>query len=176
MASLFPRLRSPVARSRTLRAPTSFSLSSQKGGSDMALIDVKRDDQPIAAEPVEKPDEMTLSAFRELLGARMRSSDEFLSKAGSPIDRVLQEDEVKVSDILEKDVVKIRGKSEPAGPVDVRVMKSGKSTPVKAEIEKSLSEFRKQVSSLIAENERFQEKDVAGSSFTLESEKAYKVK
>ena len=36
----------------------------------MALIDVKRDDQPIAAEPVEKPDEMTLSAFRELLGSR----------------------------------------------------------------------------------------------------------
>jgi hypothetical protein len=146
----------------------------------MSLIDVKRDGQPIAAEVVDKPEEMTLSAFREQLGARMHSDDEFLSKAGSPIERMLQENEVKVTNILQDGVVNIRGASKPAGPVSIRVMKGGNSTPVLAKVEDLLSEFRKQLASqsppLIAENERFQEKDVAASSFALASEKAFKVK
>ncbi|RRH93907.1 hypothetical protein EH240_28590 [Mesorhizobium tamadayense] len=146
----------------------------------MALIDVRRDGQPIAAEAVDNPDNMTLSAFREQLGARMSLSDEFLSKGDSPIDRVLQEDEVKVGAIAQDDIVKVRARPQPAGPVQIRVAKGGSSTPVQIDIEKCLSDFRKQLGSqsppLITDNERFQEKDVAGSAFTLVSEQAFKVK
>jgi MAC/Perforin domain len=146
----------------------------------MPLIDVKRDDQAIAAETVDNPVATTLTAFREKLGSRMLSSEEFLSKGGTPIETIIQEDGVTVADIAENGVVKIRMKPKPAGPVSIRVVKEGKSNPVQARVEDLLSDFRKQVSSLspslIAENERFQEKDVAGSSFTLASEKAFKVK
>jgi hypothetical protein len=144
----------------------------------MALIDVKRDDQAIAAESVDKPEETTLTTFREKLGARMRSSDQFLSKGGSPIERIIQEDEVKVGDIVENSIVKVRAQLQPVGPVSARVVKDGKSNPVPAKVEDFLSDFRKQITSLslIAESERFQEKDVAGSSFTLAGEKAFKVK
>ena len=146
----------------------------------MPLIDVKRDDQAIAAETVDKPEVTSLTAFREKLGGRMRSSDEFLSKGGSPIETIIQENDVTVADIVENGVVKIRAKPQPAGPLNVRVVKGGSSNPVQAKIEDFLSEFRKQLSSmsssLITEDERFQEKDVAGSSFTSASEKAFKVR
>ena len=146
----------------------------------MPLIDVKRDDQAIAAETVDKPEVTSLTAFREKLGGRMRSSDEFLSKGGSPIETIIQENDVTVADIVENGVVKIRAKPQPAGPLNVRVVKGGSSNPVQAKIEDFLSEFRKQLSSmsssLITEDERFQEKDVAGSSFTPASEKAFKVR
>jgi hypothetical protein len=148
----------------------------------MPLIDVQRDGKNIAAVRVEKPDETTLASFREMLGgvsADVRSSDRFLSKNGSPIDDMFQEDEVKVAEIQQNDVVKIQGKSEPA-ELSIRVMKGGKSTPVQAKAETFLSDFRKQIASLstplIADNERFQEKGIAGSVFALDSEKAFKVK
>lgn len=146
----------------------------------MPLIDVKRDGQPIAAEAIDKPNETTLSAFRERLGARMSLSDEFLSNGGSPIDRVLQEEAVTVGAIVQDGIIKIRARPQPAGPAQIRVTKGGSSTPVQFDVEKSLSDFRKQLASqpspLIADDERFQEKDVAGSTFTLVSEQAFKVK
>ena len=93
----------------------------------MPLIDVKRDDQAVAAETVDKPEATTLTAFREKLGGRMRSSDEFLSKGGSPIETIIQENDVKVADIVENGVVKIRARPQPAGPLNVRVVKGGSS-------------------------------------------------
>lgn len=145
----------------------------------MTLIDVKRDGQPIAAEAVSKPNETSLSAFREQLGARMSLSDEFLSNGGSPIDRVLQEAEVMVGAIVQDGIIKIRAKPQAAGPTQIRVTKGGNSTPIQFDAEKSLADFRNQLASqsspLIADDERFQEKDILGSTFTRISEQAFKV-
>lgn len=144
----------------------------------MPLIDVKRNGKAIAAATVEEPSKTTLSALREMLGSKMLSSDEFLSKAGSPIERVFQELEIMVNDVLDQSALNIRG-AEVSGPATIRVIREGKSTPVQAKVSDLLSDFRKQLASqsppLIDDNERFQEKENAGSCFPRTSENTFKV-
>ena len=141
-------------------------------------IDLQRNGQNFGSVNVDPEVETLLDLFTKLKGRstepkmNMQYSDKFLTKAGNEIE-FREYADTKVSSILDGSFVKIKGQVEPVGPAKIQVVRSGTTTPVPAKVEDYLSEFRKQLN--LAENERFQDKDTAGSSFSIESEKAFKI-
>ena len=141
-------------------------------------IDLQRNGQNFGSVNVDPEVETLLDLFTKLKGRstepkmNMQYSDKFQTKAGNEIE-FREYADTKVSSILDGSFVKIKGQVEPVGPAKIQVVRSGTTTPVPAKVEDYLSEFRKQLN--LAENERFQDKDTAGSSFSIESEKAFKI-